>query len=132
MRAARALVATTLVALVCVAAAVSATQKIKLRIDSVSHTYAAETGYLCARISGTPGSRLTIEIYGPGVTDGHTFTQSLVNRKGAAFVGITITAPGKHRVKVTANKRKQGRAVVTKDYTVPAQEIAMLGRFACV
>jgi hypothetical protein len=70
MRAARALVAATLVALVCVAAAVSATQKIKLRIDGVSHTYAAESGYLCARISGTPGSRLLVEIYGPGAGTG--------------------------------------------------------------
>lgn len=132
MRAARALVATTLVALVCVAAAVSATQKIKLRIDGISHTYAGATGYLCARISGTAGSRLLVEIYGPGVTDGHTFTESLINPKGSAFVGITITAPGKHRVKVTANKPKQGRAVATKDYVVPAQDVAMLGRFACL
>lgn len=132
MRAVRALVATALVALVCVAAAVSATQKIKLRVDGVSHTYAADTGYLCVRISGTAGSRLLVEIYGPGVTDGHMFTQSLLNPKGRAFVGVTLTAPGKHRVKVTANKPKQGRAVVTKDYTVPTQDIAPLGRFACI
>ena len=132
MRAARALVAATLVALVCVAAGVSATQKIKLRVDGVSHTYAGESGYLCARISGTPGARLLVEIYGPGVTDGHTFTESLLNPKGTAFVGVTITAPGKHRVKVTANKPKEGRAVVTRDYAVPTQDVAMLGRFACV
>ena len=132
MRAVRALVATALVALVCVAAGVSATQKIKLRIDGVSHTYAADTGYLCARVSGTAGSRLLVEIYGPGVRDGHVFTDSMLNEKGVAFVGITITASGRHRVKVTANKPKQGRAVVTKDYDVPARDVAMLGRFSCL
>jgi hypothetical protein len=35
-------------------------------------------------------------------------------------------------VKVTANKPKEGRAVVSKDYTVPTQDIAMLGRFVCL
>ena len=132
MRATRALLATSLAALVCVAAGVAASQKIKLRIDGVSHTYGANGSYLCARISGTPGSRLLVEAYGPGVADGHAFTESLLGPKGSVTVGFTLQAEGAHRVKVTANKAKQGRAVATRDYAVPAQDVAMLGRFSCV
>ena len=132
VRAAKATLATVLVALICVAASVAASQKIKLRIDAVSHTYAPNGNYLCARISGTAGAHLLVEVYGPGVGEGHVFTQSMIGRNGKVTVGFALAAEGDHRVKVTANKPKQGRAVVTKDYAVPAQDIAVYGRFSCI
>jgi len=132
MRAMRALVATSLVALVCVAAAVGSGQKIALRIDGVSHTYTESGSYLCVRISGTAGARLLVEAYGPGVAEGHAFTESMLTPKGKAFVGFSLSAEGRHRVKVTANKAKQGRSVATKDYTVPAPDLAPVGRFSCM
>lgn len=131
MRAVKASVFLALAALVCVAAAVGASQKIKLRIDGVSHTYTPSGNYLCVKLSGTAGSALLVEAYGPGVADGHAFTQALLPRTGRVLVGFTLGAEGAHRVKVTANKKKEGRAVATRDYVVPAAEVAAFGAFSC-
>jgi hypothetical protein len=131
MRAARLGIAATMAALVCVAAAVAQPSKIKLRIDAVSHTYVAGKTLLCARISGTAGASLVVEAYGAGVPDQHTWTQALMPPRGQVVVGFTVTQPGDYRLKVTANKPKQGRAVATSDYLVPPQDIAARGVFGC-
>lgn len=131
MRAARALIGVSLVALVCVAAAVGAGQKVSLRIEGVSHTYGPSGSYLCVKVQGTAGAALLVEAYGPGVGDGHAFTQALLPRSGRVLVGFALKAEGAHRVKVTATKKKQGRSVATRDYVVPSAEVAPAGPFAC-
>jgi hypothetical protein len=123
-------------ALVCVAAGVAQPTKIRLKIEGVSHTHAAGAGLLCARISGTAGSTLFVEAYGPGVPEQHTWKQSLLPRRGSALVTsalvtFAITAEGAYRIKVTANKPKEGRSVATSDYVVPPEGVSLRGRFAC-
>lgn len=119
-------------ALVCVAAAVATPAKIKLQIAAVSHTYTAGKGLLCARITGTAGSTLVVEAFGAGVPEQHAFTQALMPKKGSVVVGFTVTAPGPYRIKVTANKPKEGRSVATGDYVVPPVEAGVVrGTFAC-
>lgn len=131
MRAARVVVAAAMTALVCVAASVAQPSKIKLKIEGVSHTYVAGKTLLCARISGTAGASLVVEAYGAGLPEQHAFTQALLPPRGQVVVGFTVTEPGGYRLKVTANKPKQGRSVATSDYLVPPQDVALRGRFAC-
>jgi hypothetical protein len=131
VRAARALVATAMIALVCVAAAVAQPSKLKLTIAGVSHTYTAGKGLLCARISGTAGASLFVEAYGPGVADQHVWTQALLPAKGTVVVGFTVSLEGAYRLKVTANKPKVGRSVATADYLVPPRDVAARGTFGC-
>lgn len=130
MRAARVVIAVAMAALVCVAAAVAQPGKLKLRIDAISHTYVAGKTLLCARISGTAGSSLLVEAYGAGVAEQHTWTEALLPPRGQVIVGFTVTQTGPYRLKVTANKPKEGRSVATADYVVPDESVAR-GRFAC-
>lgn len=118
-------------ALVCVAAAVATPSKLSLRIDGVSHTHLPAGTLLCARISGTAGATLLVEAYGAGLPEQHAFTEALLPGRGPVVVGFTVTMPGPYRIKVTANKKKVGRSVTTKDYVVPPVEIVPRGRFAC-
>jgi hypothetical protein len=131
VRAARTLIATTLVALICVAAAVAQPSKIKLTIVGISHSYLDGKGFICARISGTAGSSLFIEAYGPGVANQHVWTQALLPPRGSVVVGFPVAIEGAYRIKVTANKPKQGRSVATRDYLVPPALAAARGTFAC-
>lgn len=131
MRAARTLIAATLIALICVAAAIAQPSKIKLAIAGVSHSYVAGKSLICARITGTPGASLFVEAYGPGVPNQHTWTQALLPARGTVVVGFTLTSEGAYRIKVTANKPKEGRSVVTSDYLVPPESAAARGTFAC-
>jgi len=128
--AARAGVAIAMAALVCVAAAVAQPTKVKLRVDAVSHTYTAGKTLLCARVSGTAGASLFVEAYGAGVADRHVWTEALMPPRGTVVLGFTVTQPGPYRLKVTASKPKDGRAVVTADYVVP-DAATPRGRFAC-
>lgn len=125
------MIAGTMAALVCVAAAVATPSKLSLRIDGVSHTHLPTGTLLCARISGTAGATLLVEAYGAGLPEQHAFTEALLPARGPVVVGFTVTIPGPYRIKVTANKKKVGRSVATKDYVVPAVEIAPRGSFAC-
>jgi hypothetical protein len=131
MRVTRALIATALVCLVFVAASVAGSQKLKLRIVGVSHSYTAGKALLCVRVGSEPGASVFVEAYGAGVPNGHTWTEALVPRRGEITVGFTVTATGSHRLKITAQKKKVGRTVATRDYAVPALEAAPQGPFAC-
>lgn len=90
-------------------------RKAKATIEGMSHTHpeGLDYSYVCAKIKGKAGRRLTVTATGPAVSDDPITFKA---RRGVRTVSFEIEAAGPYTITVT---NPSGKVLDSETYTVP-------------